>query len=581
MPSNAHLYTSYNSTTQAGSVYQRNLSATTATSVLSQNSFDIRPVMFQFRKRTYVVGQFARLLVYTEYGQLVEGGIIAPNSPPTLAAGTGSSGSLGEAIGYLTFAHKQGTKILQESNPSGPSDTFTLQGNGRTWTDIPATAPDDRVTHVRGYVSVDGAIPRLAWERQIGVTTVVENVLTAALGENLPVNPGLDGEADLDVYARGVPPYCQFAEMYHNSAYYAGDPLHPERIYKSKIDEPESVNSVQSIDFSPSGFLVTPDGEAVTGLKRWNDLLLVTCLRAVYAVQGFDSGDLQIVKISNFYGCVSNASLKNVGPEADVYGAGQEGVWRYNGTFHDLMEKSLRDYWMATYRLNPDAYQHDCFGAEDRTTRTYILQTPLPSDAPGGVASFKWVGHWEPVLSGDDPWWVFDMRGRTDSVMGMLLASNGSTFLEPHTGSCDGIIRRENVASDADDDGDTFAKQMTILTKHYFFGEQDGDTAHGRDFTDFDFFVKNEQTALTASAYAGDDTASGALSAQWTTTIPAGAISLPKARVARTSIHFGPITEINGKGLCLKLTASSPLSVGFRGFSIYHKVGQQERPATS
>jgi hypothetical protein len=539
--------------------------------------------MFQFRKRTYIVGNFARMQVYTEYGQLVAGGILAPPSAPTLSAGTGSSGSLGLAIGYITFLHKQGQQVMQESNPSAPSETFELQGNGRTWSDIPTTATDSRVTHVRGYVSVDGALPKMVWERQLGVSSVTENVLTSALGDlTLPLQVGLDGESDVDVFARGVLPYCKFGAMYHNSAYYAGDPLHPDRIYKSRINEPESVNAIQSIDDADSGYLETLDGEAVTGLKRWNDLLLVTCLRCVYAIQGFDAGDLQIIKISNFYGCVSNAALANVGPEGDVWGPGQDCIWRYDGTFHDLTYDDLRDFWRDNYRENPDLFQLECFAAEDRVTSTYKLQVPLPSAAPVGVNSFKWIGHYEPVINGELPWWVFDYRGRSDSIMGLLLAGNSSTFLESYTGSCDGKVRKENVASDGDDDGDTYGKRLRLLTKHFFFGDQGGDWAHGRNYQALDIFLKNSNNAVTVSAWAGDDTASEeALAPQWTRTISASAVTLPRSKVALTSISFNGLTEINGKGIALEFVAQAHVGVALRGFTIYHSIGEQERPFSS
>lgn len=576
----AHLFTGYNSTSENGGVYYREISAANPTTLLTQQSLNVRPVMTKYKLNTYIIGQFARGLVFNENNQLTVIGIIAPNTPPVVTGGASSGGDTGIVIGYITFVHKIGSKVMQESNPSEGSDSVEITGNGRIWTNIQATAPDSRVTHVRGYVSLDGDIPSMAWERPIGVTTVTENVPNAERFLLLPSNSGLDGEQDLDVNARGVPPYTQFCEVYHDSMYYAGDPLHQSRIYKSRLKEPESVNSIESSDESPSGYYETLDGEAVTGMKRWNDLLIITCLRAVYAIQGFSSADIQIIKLTDFYGCVSNASLKRVGPRGDLWGAGQEGVWAYDGTFKDYMDEDLKDYWASNYAANATVFQQQCFGAEDRKTRVYKLQTPKPSDQPAAITSFKWVGHWTPTLTGGSPWWTFDGRARSDSAMGVLLAEDDSTFLDSYTGSCDGIIRKENVENDPDDDGDTYLKHYRVLSKHFFFGDQCGDDSHGHQFTDLDVFLKNENTQVTVSQYGGDDTAAGAYAPQWSQVIPVGAVVTPRPKVARTSIHLEP-NRINGKGTSVQFDADSPVDVRLRGFAIYFKDGQQERPYTA
>jgi hypothetical protein len=289
-------------------------------------------------------------------------------------------------------------------------------------------------------------------------------------------------------------------------------------------------------------------------------------------IQGFDNGDYQMVKISNYYGVISHHSMVRVGPDADLWAAGQEGAWMFNGSFHDLMEDDLRDYWRDAYRADPLNYE-DAFAAEDRFTRTYHLVVPQADNT-----TFKYVGHWFPVVRGGPPWWVFDRRNRQDSALGTLVSGNSDHFGELVSGSCDGFMRKENVAADTNDDSDTYAKALTITTKHYFFGDQGGDAAHGRNYNGLDIFLKNESTAVTVAAYGGDDTANAAASPQWSKTIPAAAVTTPRPRVARTSEHFEGLAEINGKGLTLKFTASAPTNVALRGFSIYHSPGHQERP---
>lgn len=531
----------------------------------------VRPSIVKYKGRTYVYGMFSAPVVITETRRIWQAGVPAPTGKPTLTAGSSSGGSTGIGIGYLTFLEKDVGRVIQESNPSTPSASVSVTGQGFSWTNLPTTSVNARVTHIRGYRSMDGSIPGLVWERQLGVTSVSENVPTDQLGERLPILEGLDGAFDVDVFGRGVPPNGRFAEVYHDALWVAGDYDHPTRVYYSRLFEPESFNTVQK----DNGWFDTRDGEAVTGLKRWGDLLIVGCLRACYAIQGFDSGDYQMVKLSNYYGVLSHHSMVRVGPNSDLWAAGQEGVWLFNGSFRDLMKSDLRNHWRDDYRANKLLYE-DCFAAEDRFARTY--QLAIPQAAGADQQTFKYIGHWADVQEGSDPWWTFDRRTRQDSAIGTLLIGDDDHYGELLTGSCDGFIRKENVESDDDDDGDAFAKAMTITTKHYFFGDQSGDDAHGRSYTGLDLFLKNENTAVTVAAYAGDDTANQAVSPQWSHVVPADASSDPRPRVPRTSKHVDGLAQVNGKGVTLKFTATSPVGVSFRGFGIYHVPGHQERP---
>ena len=528
----------------------------------------VRPVMLRYRGRVYMFGFFSTPAMVTETRKVNIMGIPAPPAAPTLSLDTSSGGSVGLAIGYLTFTEEDAGKIIQESNPSEPSDTISLNGEGRVWSALPTSSINPRVTHINGYVSMDGSLPAFAWKRQIGVSSVEENVLTGSLGERLPLFEGPDNQFDVDPYARSVPPNGRYAEVYHDSMWISGDFDFPTRIYFSRLFEPESFNTV----VKERGWLETSDGETVTGLKRWGDLLFVGCLRAMYVVQGFSAGDYQIVKVQNYYGCISNASMQLVGPDSDLWVAGQEGVWMYNGSFHDLMEEDVRGEWRDGYRAEQINFE-DCFAAEDRFSRTYQLVIPQDDDT-----TFKWVGHWAPLSKGGmSPWWVNDIRARKDNAIGSLIITDDDHYGELLTGSCDGFIRKENVQDDPDDDGDAYQKAISLQTKHFLFGDQGGDDAHGRNYPALDIFLKNESTSVTLSALAGDDSAQDSPSPQWTRTIPAGAVSSPRAKVSRTSLSFNGLTEINGKGITLLFSAVAPVNVRLRGFQIYHSQGEQER----
>lgn len=532
----------------------------------------VRPVRLKYKGRVYVFGMFSTPVVITESRRIWSMGIPAPETQAPMTLGTSSGGSVGEAIGYITFLEKDAGKIIQESNPSLPSATVSLNGEGRSWTSLPTSCINPRVTHIRGYVSMDGSVPGLAWERQLGVTTVNENVSTGRLGERLPVSVGLDGDVDVQIYDRGVPPNGRFAEVYHDAMWISGEYDHPTRVYYSKLFEPESFNTVDK----DRGWFETLDGEAVTGLQRWGDLLIVGCLRACYAIQGFDSGDYQMIKISNYYGVISHHSMVRVGPNADLWAASQEGVWMFDGQFHDLFEDDLREYWRSNYQALTIQYE-DCFAGEDRFFRTYQLAIPPAS----GSGTFKYICHWRPVVRENAaPWVIWDVKARTDASIGSAITGNDDHYGTLLSGSCDGYIRKENVLTDTNDDGDSYQKAMTVITKHFYMGDQGGDWAHARDYVNLDVFIKNPNTAVAVSAYGGDDTAIDAAAPQWSRTISAGAVTSPKPRVPVTSTSF-PVSECNGRGVSLKFTASAPINVSLRGFTIYHILGEQAQLASS
>ena len=234
------------------------------TNPISVGGNSVRPSRVIYKNRWYCAGFFSTPVVVTEGSQWCIAGVPAPSQIPTVASGGSSGGSTDELfIGYLTFVHKFNDIVVQMGNASSGSATFTLDGSGRTWGNLPTTCLNPRVTHIRGYGSVDGDIPKFIWERQLGVSTVTENLPTDQRGEDLPVKTGTDGAPVYDANARGVPPTGPFVEVYHNATWWTSYDF-PNRIYPSRLFEPESVNVTEADET----WLETLDGEPITGVKR-------------------------------------------------------------------------------------------------------------------------------------------------------------------------------------------------------------------------------------------------------------------------------------------------------------------------
>lgn len=185
---------------------------------------DTLPVFALDNDRMYIAGTFSEIIVYNEYGEAEKAGMEAPGEAAVITA-SGSGTLTGVMVPYITFAHiaDDGT-VLAESNPAiGEAVSFSGAAS-RAWADIPASGPE-RATHVRGYVSVAGALPRLSFTRAIGTTSVTDSMTTAYLAQQ----PALPNDGGSVVLNRLPPPYCKYIYKAKRRMFYAGDPNHPPR----------------------------------------------------------------------------------------------------------------------------------------------------------------------------------------------------------------------------------------------------------------------------------------------------------------------------------------------------------------
>lgn len=534
----------------------------------------VRPIGEIYKGNLYLVGQYTRPLIFDSVGGIWAQGIPKP-AAPAIALDSGSGGDTGESnVGYITFGHRDlNGQLMAESNPvEATGGPLTSDGTGFTWSSIPTVAMNPRVNVVRGWRSVDGEIAALAWERDLGATTVTENVLTLDLGpDTLPVKAAQDGTAEVDFFQWGVLPYVTMVAFYGDCAWYAGDPKNPGRVYRSLEFYPEAVNVEPQTVANDKTFFETKDGEQVTGLKRHGDELIVLCPNSVYSIQAFGPGDYAMRKISNYYGCISRWSPVLVGPNSDLWFMGAEGKTIYNGQFRFAAE-DIQDYYRDLYAANVGGFER-AFSVEDRYSQTAHFY-PVSADAQ--VAYYRLIGHYIPVSHGDQPWWVLDTIGRGWSAAGVI-SDPGQLHQDLYTGACDGYVRKENVEDDADDDGDSGLKAMDFAHKHQYFGDQSGDSGAGHTYVNLDVFLKNDDQPATVYIYAGPDTAyaQGVSNPTWSETIPAGAET--PARVVPTSASLLTV-ECTGEGETLRFRCESPVRVEYRGYGIlYQDLGVENR----
>lgn len=564
------VFTSYVSNTNIG-YFNLGWPSTGATAPISPPSgvgaFDRRACQIEMKKRRVYAGAYTKILTYTEWNELVTAGITAPATAPVLATTPGGA-LTGSQIGYVSFRHKVGSTIVQESNLSSGSSTIAFTGTQqRAWSSIP-TAADARVTHVVLWVSIDGALPREIEELALGTTSRTENTAAGALGDTPPINSA--GEL---TNSRGVPPYTRFCLIYNSRAWYFGDPEFPWRLWYSELDEIESVGALNYLDLKGR--------ETIIAGAELGDSLGMFGQARIYLLQGFDAEDFTLTKVDATVGCINHFAIVNI--NGITCWPAELGWYAWYGAPRYMMKGLMRSEWRRLYKANPAAFEGNTTGGgqvvDDRANSVFKFLTQYAA-AP---RSRYWICTYydvDPTTSGGGTWeWTFDYRNRLDTAVGVL-AADGTARGELYTGSCDGYVRQENVLTDADDDGDTYAKTMILETGALAPAHQKGTYVEGYEYTWVDVMLMAENNDWTLEGKAGDDSAYLIGTAPFSRAMKASAKTVAgRPLIPRTS-HRERVSNLAGKTVSYTFTISSPLDVEYRGLAIEYEPGNQTRGRT-
>lgn len=498
--------------------------------------------------RLYSVGLWTENMIFTEARQFVTQFI----RPPTMqgfalaaGAGPGPTGNFIPAISLWDETHRRRSPIVS----SGV--TLALANQSRVWSNLPIACGNSFVSHVELWISADGQSFRLVARVTLGQTTYTEAVATLSLGEAFESFSGF--------------PTCTMNAIWNYRQVMAGDVVHPDRIYVSLLAQPEKYGGF---------FLRTLDGKPVTALFSLRDTLIVCTATSSFRVTGFTEDDITIDYLEPGVGAISHWMVDRFHDYAIV--ASAQGPYLFTGSSVHPLGQDFRQTWRDNYRNNQTAWETKGYAANDPEEEQLTINVnSIITNADGEPFSDGQPGTFSldystvlPETGGgfSDPDLVIDAEARQVNTAAALSSQDGRRSWFFH-GCEDGFVRRANVASNVDDDGDAYGKAALIRTGHDYYGEPSGDENDGRKLLTLASHVISEAIGYTLNVYAGDDLAWKAVPPDYTEAIPLGAEQDQNLddKVPKTVDFTEPM--ISGRGFTFELRQANAILrwAGFGG----------------
>lgn len=431
----------------------------------------------------YNFGGFTQNAVFTKAWQLWPLGMRAPDNVPdvVLSAGPGITSSV------VCYLRGYDDKSNQRSPLSGPSATLAAANQTITYQNLGSVSLDPRWTHLEGWESRDGLLPRFVWRRQIGVATVVHGKAFGDLGE-------------ADVVTFEKPPRCRFGVFWHGRLALAGDDENPTRIYFMEIGQPEEYSGL---------FLDMKSRQPIVGLYQINGRLLVFGPTVTEGCSGWTEDDLKIDIVQPHLGLVSHFGLVEV--DTWLFIPTQEQVFMTDGASWFPMGMAVKTTWARDFKANRAVFE--AMWAEhhpdEHVVRWYVNTAASEIEQPvaeNGTFVY-WVADYETALPLEggtmgQPRWTYDTHKWPPRCFA-LLAVPGARRADPFNGTTDGSIMRI-----APDGIDTDAQKRDANDLEIISGAElhnlGGDNVHGARLVEITAFMRSELRDWVFNIYSGD-----------------------------------------------------------------------------
>jgi len=517
---------------------------------------DQRPSWATYGDRLLEVGGSTENLVVTGDYKYWKQGIRPPKVVPEVTlTGTGWTAEL---IVYYTLYDAESD---ERSALSAPSATQSASNQG-----IRADNMDDvadalgRATHVEAWLSVDGGLPRLAVQREIGMTGNV----------TLPDSLGELGESFTEEFE--LFPRCRYNVIWHDRQIMSGDDENPNRIYVSLIGLPER-RALFSLD--------TKTRQPVTGLFVVNDQLIVGCPFAQERMHGYTEDDLGIEIAQPNIGLVSHWSVQVI--HGYAWFLSQIGWYVTDGSAWFFVSKDIDTKLAAEYETDRVQYE-DTWSVYDPKSHVYIADAGTNHSSFTGQ-SVRWAADYKPVLPAvgggmGQPNWSYDVSTRIYNC-GAVMAVPGSKRHDVFFGGPNGIIYKQ-IPENETDAGDSYNKLFHVIHATEYFGDCGGDLAHGKEITEVDFFVRSEFSQWEGAVYSGDaEPYPQATPAFETGTVAASELIIEDDFIYTMQpqwTHRYPTVQLPGQGFQVEIVATAPTDdFEYAGYAMEWKEGIYDR----
>jgi len=453
--------------------------------------------------------------------------------------------------------------------------------------------PFCRATHCETWLSVAGGLPRLVMRVPIGMTSLVESIATADLGESF-----------IGSFERF--PRCSMNVVWNDRQIMAGDPDNPDTVYMSDLFYPERY---AGLNFR------TRDGAPVTGILALRDYCLIFSRDKTYMLQGYTQDDFSFSMVEQSLGSIGHNC------NAVVHGSGyvwtEKGPYMYNGSWHPLSpdnlfappipsqstainrSRAVVDPDSNTFILVPDGVQlkDRYLGTYPSATHLLVFDYTTVQPETGGsfsTARFSLDTQDVDVTNSDglvygqylyhylsDKWGLGNLYSMSYSQARAveLGLSEQSFFIFQHNRMNDHRIVEINDSAVIS----TFVTHpnFEVWLGHYYFDDPGGSVMEGKTFKRLWMDARTYLTGATLTLYPGDDDAleMQAGTVQLTTPgifLPSGiSFNIPEHLIgigADGEGAVGPVLKftldrVSGRGLSLVFKAPG-LGAGasFRGF---------------
>jgi hypothetical protein len=470
-------------------------------------------------------------------------------------------------------------------------DTAIGDGSSQTVTVKAA----QRCSHIEGWVSIGGLLPRMAWRRQLGVTSLTEAVPLLSMGESSD-----------DAFVQM--PRGTVSGFYHDRQLVAGVEGAKDTLYLSEQFYPERFGALT---------FKTRNGDPITAIATTRDYALVCTPRSSYILQGYTEDDLSFLPSDPGLGCSNHFGIQNI--HDVLWIANHEGIFVFNGSWNSVIDDRI-DEWQADYarlrRLFDKGYSvHD----PERNLYKFIITLEAKSGQTAAEET-------ETVPEGSWVRWAMDSNGYAEPYGGYqqstmewvaeysdVLPQAGGGWSQPswtnfiqkrvmpwqayvyYPGEATGFMLGGDTAgniykasqSDTDDNMDDFAKRAILVTPFYHVGVPGGDETEAKRLLRFWSYVESEDAAWVVYPLSGDDKAAWARPTSyqnlWYDEIAASELVVVDGGTTTT---YMPVTvhshskpnNVVGRGFAFAYVFYGSASLAFRGVGGQYGPGRSSRP---